>query len=127
MQKHMKIYEYKLKFLLIVYFYLLGLSTVISGIFLLLQIKKVPIISQANITDETTVNAISEFTFSSAATSLNASNITQVKNVRQTRSATEIDKIIQRDNLLNFFSFSHNINILFYTSISQHKIFINVT
>ena len=117
MQKHMKIYEYKLKFLLIVYFYLLGLSTVISGIFLLLQIKKVPIISQANITDETTVNAISEFTFSSAATSLNASNITQVKNVRQTRSATEIDKIIQRDNLLNFFSFSHNINILFYTSI----------
>ena len=127
MQKHMKIYEYKLKFLLIVYFYLLGLSTVISGIFLLLQIKKVPIISQANITDETTVNAISAFTFSSAATSLNASNITQVKNVTQTRSATEIDKIIQRDNLLNFFSFSHNINILFYTSISQHKIFINVT
>ena len=123
----MKIYEYKLKFLLIVYFYLLGLSTVISGIFLLLQIKKVPIISQANITDETTVNAISAFTFSSVATSLNASNITQVKNVTQTRSATEIDKIIQRDNLLNFFSFSHNINILFYTSISQHKIFINVT
>ena len=123
----MKIYEYKLKFLLIVNFYLLGLPTVISGIFLLLQIKKVPIISQANITDETTVNAISAFTFSSAATSLNASNITQVKNVTQTRSATEIDKIIQRDNLLNFFSFSHNINILFYTSISQHKIFINVT
>ena len=123
----MKIYEYKLKFLLIVYFYLLGLSTVISGIFLLLQIKKVPIISQANITDETTVNAILAFKFSSAATSLNALNIAQVKNVTQTRSATEIDKIIQRDNLLNFFSFSHNINILFYTSISQHKIFINVT
>ena len=123
----MKIYEYKLKFLLIVYFYLLGLSTVISGIFLLLQIKKVPIISQANITDETTVNAILAFKFSSAATSLNALNIAQVQNVTQTRSATEIDKIIQRDNLLNFFSFSHNINILFYTSISQHKIFINVT
>ena len=123
----MKIYEYKLKFLLIVYFYLLGLSTVISGIFLLLQIKKVPIISQANITDETTVNAILAFKFSSAATSLNALNIAQVQNVTQTRSATEIDKIIQRDNLLIFFSFSHNINILFYTSISQHKIFINVT